>query len=170
MRRRHDQPLLPRVRDVAGVAELNAEGLVEIELIKQLKARYFRLLDTKDWAEFPGLFTGAAELDVSEDAGEAGLVSGREQIAAFVERAVDGAQTVHHGHMPEITLHGPDSAQGVWAMFDCVEFANGAGLRGFGHYRERYEREDGVWRIASLRLTRLRVERFEAGQSPGGTR
>ena len=150
------------------MGELTAPDLVEIEAIKQLKARYFRLIDTKDWAEFPGVFTQAAELDVSEDAGEAGLVSGREEIAAFVERAVDGTQTVHHGHMPEIELTGALSARGVWAMFDCVEFANGSGLRGFGHYRERYEKEDGAWRIASLRLTRIRVERFKAGQSPGG--
>ena len=150
------------------MAELAAEDLVEIEAIKQLKARYFRLLDTKDWAEFPGLFTSAAEMDVSEDAGGVGLISGRDRIAAFVERAVEGTRTVHHGHMPEIELTGAESARGVWAMFDCVEFANGSGFRGYGHYVERYAKEDGEWRIAALRLTRLRVDRFTEKGSFGG--
>ena len=29
----------------------------DIEAIKQLKARYFRLMDTKDWAGFRAVFT-----------------------------------------------------------------------------------------------------------------
>jgi ketosteroid isomerase-like protein len=152
------------------LAKLATDGLADIEAIKQLKARYFRLLDTKDWAGFPGLFTIDAEVDVSEDAGDAGRVSGRDRIAAFVERAVEGTRTVHHGHMPEIELTGVETARGVWAMFDCVEFANGSGQRGYGHYFERYVKEDGVWRIAALRLTRLRVERFAAEADRGGER
>jgi SnoaL-like protein len=31
---------------------MNAQGLGEIERIKQLKARYFRLLDEKRWQEW----------------------------------------------------------------------------------------------------------------------
>ena len=34
-----------------------AEKLWDIEQIKQLKARYFRLMDTKDWAAWKDLFT-----------------------------------------------------------------------------------------------------------------
>ena len=48
-------------------------------------------------------------------------------------------------------------------MFDYVEFPpdpTGArsGLQGSGHYTEEYVREDGEWRIASLLLSRLRVD------------
>lgn len=32
-------------------------------------------------------------------------------------------------------------------------------VHGFGHYHETYERIDGEWRINTLRLTRLRVDR-----------
>ena len=36
---------------------MNASDLVEIEAIKQLKARYFRLLDTKRWDAWREVFT-----------------------------------------------------------------------------------------------------------------
>lgn len=32
------------------------------------------------------------------------------------------SRTVHHGHMPEIDITGPDTARGTWAMFDYVEW------------------------------------------------
>ena len=72
---------------------------------------------------------------------------------------LESARTVHHGHMPEIELTGPDSAAGVWAMSDYVEFASEGvpvGFRGYGHYHERYVKRDGAWRIAHMKLTRLR--------------
>ena len=73
-----------------------------------------------------------------------------------------GTQTVHHGHMPEIELTGPDTARGTWAMFDYVEWprpesGERVGLTGYGHYLEEYVREDGEWRIARTHLARLRV-------------
>ena len=67
--------------------------------------------------------------------------------------------TVHHGHMPEITVHSPSEATGVWAMEDLLRWPEEAPLgsmHGFGHYHERYVRLDGAWHIAHLRLSRLR--------------
>ena len=139
-----------------------AEELLEIEKIKQLKARYFRLMDTKQWDELAGVFTADAELDVRQDAGEAaGRVRGRERIVEAIRRTVDSAVTVHHGHMPEIELTGPHTARGTWSMYDYVEWPSEGGRRGFhgfGHYVETYAREDGAWRIATLQLTRLRKD------------
>jgi hypothetical protein len=139
-----------------------AERLVEIEAIKQLKARYFRFLDTKNWASFAGLFTPDAELDVTDDAGpDEGRVSGGAEIAALIERAVGTARTVHHGHMPEIELTGLDSANGIWSMSDIVEWPaqeGRAGIVGYGHYIETYRKLDGEWRISSMKLARLRVD------------
>jgi hypothetical protein len=137
--------------------------LLEIEAIKRLKARYFRFMDTKQWEEWGGVFTGDAVVDVTQDAGpEEGIYRGRDQIVERVKGAVGPARTAHHGHMPEIELTGPDTAKATWAMFDYVEFPTDgerAGLRGYGHYLETYRKEaDGEWRIATLTLTRLRVD------------
>ena len=68
------------------------------------------------------------------------------------------AVTVHHGHMPEITLTSDTTAAGVWAMEDTIRWPDGTKLHGFGHYHETYERADGTWRIASSTLTRLLVD------------
>jgi hypothetical protein len=135
------------------------QRLLDIEAIKQLKARYFRTMDRKDWDGFGQVFAREAVLEVPEvDM----VVNGRDAIVAFVSGAVGAARTVHHGHMPEIEITGPDSARGTWAMFDYVEWdssdANRVGLHGYGHYVEEYTREDGEWRIGRSRLERLRVD------------
>ncbi len=45
--------------------------------------------------------------------------------------------------MPEITLTGPDSATGIWAMYDRVEMP-GNRFEGYGHYHDEYRRVDGA--------------------------
>jgi hypothetical protein len=138
--------------------------LVEIEQIKQLKARYFRLMDTKQWAAWGDVFAADCRMSVELGRGDKDEeYHGRDQIVARVSRVLEGAMTCHHGHMPEIELTGPRSARGIWAMFDYVAWGRRNDLRGYGHYHETYEKEaDGCWRIKTLRLTRLRVD------SPGG--
>jgi uncharacterized protein (TIGR02246 family) len=134
--------------------------LLDIEAIKQLKARYFRTLDTKDWDGFGQVFTPEAVMEIPEaDA----TVHGRDAIVEGVSASLVGTQTVHHGHMPEIELTGPDSARGVWAMADYVEWppadtGDRVGLRGYGHYVEEYARTGDGWQIAHLRLERLRMD------------
>jgi hypothetical protein len=134
--------------------------LVAIEEIKQLKARYFRMLDLKDWPGFGRVFAADAVLEVPE---ADMVVQGREAIVTSVSSALVGARTVHHGHMPEIEITGPDTARGTWAMFDYVEWERPdaderVGLRGYGHYVEEYVREGDAWRIARLHLARLRID------------
>lgn len=139
--------------------------LLAIEEIKQLKARYFRCMDTRRWTEMASVFSRDAHLDT-----DGFTADGRDGIIAFLERVLRDARTVHHGHMPEITVTSPTTAHGIWAMFDYVEFApptpndTPTGLFGYGHYEEDYVVEDDAWRIANLRLTRLRVDPL-----PGGT-
>jgi uncharacterized protein (TIGR02246 family) len=133
------------------------ERLVDIEDIKQLKARYFRCLDTKDWDGFASVFTADAALEA-----EGNVREGRDNIVGFIAKVLDGVVSVHHGHMPEITITGPDTATGLWAMFDylTVPTEPPTGFRGYGHYTEEYVRDDGDWRIKRLVLTRLRVDKF----------
>jgi uncharacterized protein (TIGR02246 family) len=142
-----------------------AEQRQDLDAIHRLKARYFRCLDTKDWAGFADVFTE----DASMQSGPAGQppVVGRAAIADFVSASVASFVTVHHGHMPEIAFAGRDAASGIWAMFDQLRGPGGFRMDGWGHYHETYRRcADDRWRIASTRLTRLRVE----SSSPAVTR
>jgi len=126
----------------------------EIEQIRRLKARYFRLMDTKQWDEWADVFTADAELRFGPGPDE--VLAGRDAIVAGVSRVLGDGITVHHGHTPEIDLVGPVEASGIWAMADDVTLP-GLRLRGAGHYHDRYRKDDdGAWRIRSTELVRLR--------------
>ena len=104
-----------------------AEQLLAIEQIKQLKARYFRNMDTKDWDGFAGVFAPDAVLDVTGETGaDDGIVRGNEQIAAYVRGHVDPVTTVHHGHMPEIEITSATTATGIWSMEDMLRWPEGS--------------------------------------------
>ena len=142
------------------------ERLTAIEEIKQLKARYFRSMDTKDWAGLQAVFSDSAELDMRGEAADkskaaTALVIGAPNIMAFIRNAVLELVTVHHGHMPEIEITSPSTAKGIWAMEDVLKWPEGAAvktLHGYGHYHETYRKTEDGWRIQSSKLTRLRVD------------
>ncbi len=139
--------------------EISVQDLSDIEAIKQLKARYFRFMDTKQWDDWAMVFA----LDCVMEVPEAEMINhGRAEIVTNVSAALVGTETVHHGHMPEIEITGADTARGIWAMADYVEWPNNdgprVGLKGYGHYHEEYIRDNGEWRIARTRLVRLRVD------------
>jgi uncharacterized protein (TIGR02246 family) len=145
--------------------------------ISQVKARYCRTLDTKDWEGYAEVFTEDFELDTSA-AGGPPPIHGREAAIRMVRAAVENARTAHQVHSPEIKLEG-DTAHVVWAMQDRVVW--GADRRstlgyashtGYGHYHERYVRKDGRWRIAAQRLTRLHMDFYAeaAGDPPAAPR
>ena len=132
--------------------------LVEIEAIKQLKARYCRFLDTKDWAAWRTLFADDFLSDTSPAGGK--VIRGADEFVAFTRNSLRGQATVHQVHAPEIELTSPTTARGVWALEDVVRFGPGVNLRGYGHYHETYEKTDGQWRFKSSTLTRLREDIF----------
>ena len=55
-------------------------ALFDLEALRTLKARYFRLLDTKDWVGFAQLFTPDVRVDVSADG--AGILEGLDAVMA----------------------------------------------------------------------------------------
>lgn len=128
-----------------------------------MKARYCRLLDTKDWDGFAALLTEDFELDVSGSGGGE-LIRGRDAALSMIRASIGDAKTAHQVHSPEIESDG-DTAQAVWAMQDRVVWpaekavrSGIASLTGYGHYHERYVRRDGTWLIAASRLTRLHMD------------
>jgi hypothetical protein len=137
----------------------------EIEAIRRLKARYFRTMDTKDWAGWRTSFTddmqGKTDVLVStggRDGQTQVAPAGGDAFVAWVRSSIEPAITVHHGHMGEIDILSPTTAAGIWAMEDIVEWPDGKLLRAYGHYHETYRKEGGQWKIATLHLTRTRID------------
>jgi len=128
----------------------------DLESIKQLKARYFRTMDSKNWSEMREVFADDIVVDTTESGGS--VIEGAEEFIQFLERTLGDAVTVHHGHMPEIDVTSPTTATGIWALQDTIWWPNDTRMRGYGHYHETYELIDGAWRIKTLRLTRLHMD------------
>lgn len=138
------------------MSEALLQEILDREAIKELKARYWRFVDTKDWDGFRTLFTD----DVRARIVDLDPIDGADAFVAYVRDSV-GERTVHHGHQPELTLDSATEAHGIWALADYVEWASdGArrGFKGYGHYDETYRKVDGTWKIASLRLSYLRMD------------
>lgn len=134
--------------------------LVEVEALKRLKARYCRLLDTKDWIAWREIFTDDFVSDTSEAGGS--VIEGADDFVAFLRRTLGKPSqvTAHQVHAPELELVSDSTAHGVWALEDVVRMAPGLNMRGYGHYHETYAKVDGCWKIKSSKLTRLRVDFF----------
>jgi uncharacterized protein (TIGR02246 family) len=128
----------------------------DIEAIKQLKARYCRTMDTKDWAGMRAVFADDVTMDTSEAGGA--VMTGADDFMAFLQEALGEVVTVHHCHTPEIDVTSATTATGIWAMEDMLRWPGGMELHGYGHYHEIYEKRDGTWCITSSKLTRLRAD------------
>jgi hypothetical protein len=136
----------------------------DIEAIKQLKARYFRMMDIKDWDAMREVFADDVAIDTTEAGGR--VVVGADDFMAGLRQILQDVVTVHHGHMPEIELTSSTTAAGVWSMEDMLRWPNGSELHGFGHYHETYEKSGGRWRIKTMTLTRLRMDFTDAPTQP----
>jgi hypothetical protein len=130
------------------------DDVIAYHELAQAKARYCRLLDTKDWTALSELLTENMEFDLSDGNPDVAPIIGRDNVLAAVQASVTTAKTVHQVHAPEIELEG-DRAQVIWAVQERVVWDNGTSLTAYGHYHDRWVRVDGSWKIAALRLTQL---------------
>jgi uncharacterized protein (TIGR02246 family) len=126
------------------------------EAIKQLKARYFRTMDTKDWAGMRDVFADDAVIDTTASGGR--LIEGADEFMTFLRKTLADVVTVHHGHMPEITILSSSTASGIWALQDMLIWPDGSRMYGYGHYHDSYEKFDGTWLIRSSILSRLHMD------------
>lgn len=137
-------------------ADADISTLLAIESIKQLKARYCRYLDTKDWAAWRSIFTDDFVSDTAEAGGK--VIDGADDFVAFTRTALRAQPTAHQVHTPEIELTSAATARGIWALQDVVRLGPGVTLVGYGHYHETYQNVAGQWLIKSSKLTRLRED------------
>jgi hypothetical protein len=102
-----------------------------LEQIKQLKTRYFWLMDQKQWEAWAEVFTDdvtAVYHNAPADRPQAGLpplhCTGRAHLVATVRRALAQGRSIHQGYMPEIAITSPTTAHGIWVMFDYLRLPN----------------------------------------------
>ena len=147
----------------------------EVEAVCQLKYAYFRLLDTKRFAELGALLTD--DVTTAYQSGEL-CQNGPAEVVAFLQRSLGdpGIVTMHNGHHPEITDDGDGAARGRWYLEDRVIFAaHDFDLHGTALYEDRYRKVDGAWKIAHTGYQRIYEERrrYSSGQvismTAGGT-
>ncbi|MBB35854.1 MAG: DUF4440 domain-containing protein [Hirschia sp.] len=140
------------------------ETLIARTEICELKAKYCRLLDTKQWEDFREIFLPDAEIDISDDVPAeigGGTFVGRDRLVDNTRHFMGPGDSAHHVHGSEITFQDADNASGIWSMYDKVIFPPGKSpvpfqsKTGHGFYHERYTRTADGWKIAALRLQRL---------------
>lgn len=147
------------------------ERLCAIEEIRQLKARYFRGVDSADGDLVRGILAEDCVLDYTGCCTDP--ESGRDFLPAMnvVLRGRDnwasdglakaGIVSVHQGHNCEIELTSDTTATAIWSMTDRLYMPAGAPfalMTGYGYYHESYEKIDGMWKVKTIRITRIRVE------------
>ena len=140
----------------------NIDKLFAIEEIKQLKARYCRCVDSKDWPGYRDVFADAVRFDISQDMPD-GVFTDPDQAVDAARRGLTDCVSVHHCHCPEIEITSETTAKGTWAMEDMLRWSETSAypnqtLHGYGHYVEEYEKTAKGWRIKKMKLTRLRVD------------
>jgi hypothetical protein len=135
------------------------QRLRDIEEIKQMRGRYCRLIDSKQFQAWGELLT-----EDFHAVTEGGVQDGRDVAVAFLSKSLAEATTVHHCHTPEITFTGEGTATGIWAMQDHVRLSidgSPVAFRGAGHYHDVYVRNPDGWRVKSTELRRLSVDMLE---------
>ncbi len=142
------------------MADARLRELYDREQIKELKARYWRFVDTEDWEGFRQVLSD----DVHVELPGAEPIEGADAFAAFVRSSTEGCWKTHQGHMPELTIEGPTEAHGIWALHDYKEWPSDPhaserrGFKGYGHYREGYRKAGGEWKIAEISLSYIRID------------
>ena len=161
---------------------MSIEMLLALEEIKALRAKYCRYLDTKDWTGYRSIFSPDVEFDGREAMQSFGVsdenllkqafIIGVDNVIKFVSASIQGIETVHQCHTPEIEFTSSTTAAGIWAFEDKLWVPDNSQtfvlhkpegsrvklMHGYGHYVETYQKSEEQWLIKTLRVTRLKVE------------
>lgn len=124
------------------------QQLSDLEDIRQLKARYFRCIDTGNHSELATCFTENVAIDL-RGGGYRLQVNGREDMVEFIASSFHSdVIAMHHGHTSEIRFTGPDSAEGTWYLEDrFIDFVRGEDCYGTSLYHDRYRRTADGWQV-----------------------
>lgn len=129
--------------------------LEAIELIKQLKARYFRFLDTADFDGMETVFTADAAVHYRSPTYDHKR-DGWDDILVFLKESFTANKFgIHTGHHPEIIVDG-DAATGIWYLHDkFVSLDDNVSIEGSAIYKDQYVKVNGEWKIKFSEYDRL---------------
>lgn len=135
------------------------QQLSDLEDIRQLKARYFRCIDTGNETELATLFTEDVDVDL-KGGGYRLRVQGRAEMIDFIGSSFNSdIVAMHHGHTPEIGFNGPDQARGTWYLQDrFIDPVRGTDTVGSSLYHDTYRRTGEGWKIAASEYERVYEE------------
>ena len=138
----------------------------DIAAIKNLKYRYLRALDTKDWDAFADTLTK----DVTGNYGESLQFGDRDELVEYMRTNVGPAViTEHRVDHPEIDVDG-DEASGRWYLQDRVIVPDFSFmLIGAAFYADRYRRTPDGWRISATGYDRTYEATIGLGDLPSFT-
>jgi hypothetical protein len=142
------------------MSDIRLQQFFDYKAIIELKARFGRLADVKDWEGFAGVFTEDATFDL----GDGNVLVGGRSYAYAIRDMLEGARSLHRFLMPEISLISDTEASGIWMLNDYVEWGpdpvTGArsGFKGYGREYESYRKIDLDWKIASWRVRYDRMD------------
>lgn len=134
--------------------EARRQALADHFAICTAQARYCRAIDEQDFDTLEALLTE----DYCVEVPPGSLFQpepGRAAAVDFIRASTNGVRgAVHHVHSPEIAVDG-DHATAIWGVYDRLVWEPGdRTATGWGHYHQRWRREHGQWKLASLRLER----------------
>jgi hypothetical protein len=125
------------------------QRLIDIEEIKQLRARFANAVDNRRWNELRSdILAKNCVVDVpsgmvqqeSHAANERTKITGDEAIVAFIRNALgDKPGGSHAVTIPIIETLSPTSAKGIWRL-------------GTATYFDTYTKIDGRWRMQTIRF------------------
>ena len=142
------------------MADDRLQQMLDYKEIIELKARFGRFADVRDWDGYRSVFADDCLFDFGGGVIMTGSQTGVDAIAGMLE----GSVSVHRAYMPEINFVSPVEASGIWAVNDYIEWApdpasgERAGQMGYGREYETYRKLGGQWKIAHWRLRYDRLD------------
>ena len=141
----------------------SGSGMDDVEAIKQLKYRYLRSLDLKQWDEFASLFLPEATGSYAEL-----RFGSRDELVGYMrENLPAGRITFHQAHHPEVEVSG-DRATARWYLHDKVFVPeHDVAIEGAAIYEDRLVRTADGWRFAHVGYRRTFEASWTMSAVPG---
>ncbi|MCX7863450.1 MAG: nuclear transport factor 2 family protein [Novosphingobium sp.] len=147
------------------------EKLAAIEEIRQLRAKYWRGVDSHDAELVRSILAEDCLLDYTGCMTDPTTGVDHMPVMNLVLRGRDSWQTdnlegprivtVHQGHQYEIEITSETTARGIWYFTDRFFLPEGGPftrLVGYGRYHETYEKAADGWKLKTTRIERIWVE------------